>query len=47
VRVLCGQGIRAHIANRVLLQAGFDSSSMSGGILTLRAVLGDGVLVGN
>lgn len=45
VRVLCGQGIRAHIANRVLLQAGFDSASMSGGMLTLRAVLGDDVLV--
>ncbi len=45
VRALCGSGVRSHIANRVLLQAGLDSASLSGGMLTLRAVLGDGVLV--
>lgn len=47
VRALCGSGVRSHIANRVLEQAGFDSASMSGGMLTLRAVLGDDALVTN
>lgn len=45
VRVLCASGVRSHIANRVLLQAGFDSASLSGGMLTLRATLGDEVLI--
>ncbi|MFV0434397.1 MAG: FAD-dependent oxidoreductase [Leucobacter sp.] len=45
VRVLCGSGVRSHIANRVLEQAGFDSASLSGGMLTVRDVLGDQVLV--
>jgi rhodanese-related sulfurtransferase len=45
VRALCGSGVRSHIANRVLAQAGFDSASLSGGMLTLRVVLGDDVLV--
>ena len=45
VRALCGSGVRSHIANRVLSQAGFDSASLSGGMLTLRAVLGEGILV--
>lgn len=45
VRVLCASGVRSHIANRVLLQAGFDSASLSGGMLTLRATLSDEVLV--
>jgi rhodanese-related sulfurtransferase len=40
VRALCGSGVRSHIAHRVLAQAGFDSASLSGGMLTLRAVLG-------
>ncbi|HEX5997473.1 MAG TPA: FAD-dependent oxidoreductase [Jiangellales bacterium] len=40
VRVLCASGLRSAIAHRVLVQAGFDSASLSGGILTLRAVLG-------
>ncbi|PZR52439.1 pyridine nucleotide-disulfide oxidoreductase [Xylanimonas oleitrophica] len=40
VRVLCGSGVRSHIAHRVLTQAGFDSASLSGGMLTLRATLG-------
>ncbi len=41
VRVLCQSGVRSAIAHRVLVQAGFDSASLSGGMLTLRAVLGD------
>ncbi|MDM7856475.1 FAD-dependent oxidoreductase [Cellulomonas alba] len=40
VRALCGSGLRSHIAHRVLSQAGFDSASLSGGMLTLRAALG-------
>jgi NADPH-dependent 2,4-dienoyl-CoA reductase/sulfur reductase-like enzyme len=40
VRVLCVSGLRSAIAHRVLVQAGFDSASLSGGLLTLRAVLG-------
>ncbi|MFP3712110.1 FAD-dependent oxidoreductase [Puerhibacterium sp. TATVAM-FAB25] len=42
VRVLCASGVRSAIAHRVLAQAGFDSASLSGGMLTLRATLGDG-----
>lgn len=41
VRVLCASGVRSAIAHRVLAQAGFDSASLSGGMLTLRSVLGD------
>ena len=41
VRVLCASGVRSAIAHRVLTQAGFDSASLSGGMLTLRATLGD------
>jgi NADPH-dependent 2,4-dienoyl-CoA reductase/sulfur reductase-like enzyme/rhodanese-related sulfurtransferase len=44
VRVLCESGVRSHIAHRVLAQAGFDSASLSGGMLTLRATLGDRAL---
>jgi rhodanese-related sulfurtransferase len=40
VRVMCASGVRSAIAHRVLAQAGFDSASLSGGILTLRAALG-------
>lgn len=45
VRVLCGSGVRSHIAHRVLTQLGYDSASLSGGMLTVRAVLGDAALV--
>lgn len=45
VRVLCGSGVRSHIAHRLLTQAGFDSASLSGGMLTVRAVLGEASLV--
>lgn len=41
VRVMCASGVRSAIAHRVLAQAGFDSASLSGGMLTLRAVLAD------
>ncbi|KIC60219.1 FAD-dependent oxidoreductase [Microbacterium hominis] len=41
VRVMCQSGVRSAIAHRVLAQAGFDSASLSGGMLTLRAVLGE------
>ncbi len=41
VRVLCASGVRSAIAHRVLTGAGLDSASLSGGMLTLRAVLGD------
>ncbi|MCC2592617.1 FAD-dependent oxidoreductase [Tessaracoccus sp. OS52] len=34
VRVLCASGVRSAIAHRVLTQAGFDSASLSGGMLT-------------
>lgn len=40
VRVLCQSGVRSHIANRILTEAGFDSASLSGGMLTLIAALG-------
>ena len=40
VRVMCASGVRSAIAHRVLTQAGMDSASLSGGILTLRAKLG-------
>lgn len=45
VRALCGSGVRSHIAHRLLTQSGFDSASLSGGMLTARAVLGDDALV--
>jgi hypothetical protein len=38
---MCQSGVRSAIAHRVLTQAGFDSASLSGGMLTLRAALGD------
>ncbi|MEV3937326.1 FAD-dependent oxidoreductase [Glycomyces sp. NPDC049804] len=44
VRVLCESGVRSNIAHRVLAQAGLDSASLSGGMLTLRAALGDRIL---
>lgn len=41
VRVMCASGVRSAIAHRALAQSGFDSASLSGGMATLRAVLGD------
>jgi len=40
VRVMCASGVRSYLAHRVLAQHGFDSASLSGGMLTLRATLG-------
>lgn len=40
VRVLCQSGVRSYIAHRILSNAGFDSASMSGGMLTLKELLG-------
>lgn len=40
VRAMCASGVRSLIAHRVLAQNGFDSASLSGGMLTLRATLG-------
>lgn len=47
VRVMCASGVRSYIAHRVLAQNGFDSATLSGGTLTLRASLpnqGEGIL---
>lgn len=41
VRILCASGVRSAIAHRILAQSGFDSASLSGGILTLKEYLGD------
>lgn len=41
VRVLCASGVRSYLAHRQLSQAGLDSANLSGGMLTLRAVLGE------
>lgn len=41
VRVLCATGMRSYLAHRVLAQSGFDSASLSGGMKTLRAELGN------
>lgn len=40
VRVHCQSGLRSYLAHRQLVQAGFDSANLSGGMLTLRAALG-------
>ena len=40
VAVICQSGMRSYIAHRVLVAAGFDSATFSGGMLTLRAWLG-------
>lgn len=41
VRVMCASGVRSAIAHRVVSQAGMDSASLSGGMLTLQASLGE------
>lgn len=41
VRVLCQSGVRSAIAYRILVQNDFDCLSLSGGMLTMRAFLGD------
>ena len=45
VRIHCASGFRSYLAHRVLDQAGFDSASLSGGMLTLRAARPDLALV--
>ena len=40
-KIMCASGMRSYIAYRVLAQHGFDASTLSGGILTMRAALGD------
>jgi len=47
VRVHCASGFRSYLAHRVLVQAGFDSANLSGGMLTLRAALPGLALVTN
>ncbi|HLP23318.1 MAG TPA: FAD-dependent oxidoreductase [Microbacteriaceae bacterium] len=37
VRVFCQSGVRSAIAHRILVAAGLDSASLSGGMLTIRA----------
>lgn len=44
VRILCQSGVRSYIAHRILVNAGFDSASMSGGMNTLVDVLGTSLL---
>jgi rhodanese-related sulfurtransferase len=41
VAVMCAAGVRSYLAHRILDEQGFDSSMLSGGMLTLRATLGD------
>lgn len=41
VSVVCASGVRSYLAQRQLVQAGFEAANLSGGMLTLRASLGD------
>ena len=45
VRLHCVSGFRSYLAHRVLDQTGFDSASLSGGLLTLHAARPDVELV--
>jgi rhodanese-related sulfurtransferase len=38
--LLCASGFRSHLAHRVLVQEGFDSATLSGGLITLLDALG-------
>jgi len=40
IAVTCQSGVRSYIAHRILAGAGFESRSLSGGMLTMRAWLG-------
>ncbi|WP_309080639.1 FAD-dependent oxidoreductase [Zhihengliuella sp.] len=40
VRLLCSTGVKSAAAHRILAEAGFDSASLSGGLVTLYAALG-------
>jgi rhodanese-related sulfurtransferase len=41
IAVLCQSGVRSYLAHRVLAAAGHESRTLSGGMLTLRAWLGE------
>ena len=41
IAIHCQSGVRSYLAHCVLRNAGMESSSLSGGMLTLRAWLGD------
>lgn len=41
IRALCESGLRSYIASRALSQNGFECSSLDGGMITLKQVLGD------
>ena len=43
VSVVCASGVRSYLAHRQLVQAGLEAANLSGGMLTLRATLGDRV----
>jgi NADPH-dependent 2,4-dienoyl-CoA reductase/sulfur reductase-like enzyme/rhodanese-related sulfurtransferase len=45
VAVLCQSGVRSHIAHRILVGAGIDSASLSGGMLTLLATPGAAAVI--
>jgi rhodanese-related sulfurtransferase len=38
--VTCQSGVRSYIAHRILTEAGFDSASLSGGMITYKAIMG-------
>ena len=40
VALMCQSGVRSYIAHRIMTAAGYDSATLSGGMLTLRAWLG-------
>jgi NADPH-dependent 2,4-dienoyl-CoA reductase/sulfur reductase-like enzyme len=40
IRVTCQSGVRSYIAHRILTEAGFDSASLSGGMITYKAIMG-------
>ncbi|MFT3798311.1 FAD-dependent oxidoreductase [Microbacterium sp.] len=44
IRVHCASGVRSYLAHRILTAAGLDSATLSGGMQTLLALHGDGIL---
>ncbi|WP_402844878.1 FAD-dependent oxidoreductase [Microbacterium sp. GXS0129] len=44
VRIHCASGVRSYLAHRQLVAAGFDSATLSGGMQTLLAFHGKGIL---
>lgn len=46
IRVTCQSGVRSYIAHRILVTEGYDSASLSGGMLTYKATFGtDGLTI--